>query len=266
MLKIGKTKEHLKLIVKDQHQVQQKIMWWGGVEEELPEGPFDLAYKVRSSNYRAVQGLSVEFRAFRLIVTQPIELPEAKYEVVDLRRNPVSFEEIRIGRLTWAEGLDNAKGSPRHELRHEDEFVIWTSPASPDELRAALRVVKPAKIYLMGVEPIKRNTEDFLTQLTGLAKFALKNKSGEVKLIEIAAATAQRETTVRLGLSWLEAGGHLKINELDEKLILSTGTKFADPYLQQELFTSVKGLLAETDAYRHQISTAPPENLFDFTW
>ena len=88
----------------------------------------------------------------------------------------------------------------------------------------------------------------------------------------LAAAAAQRETTIRLGLEWLGAGGHLKVDTLSPskgeeengELNLANSDGIANPYLQRELYIAVKGLLEETAAYRNYFSRADAESLFKF--
>ena len=97
-----------------------------------------------------------------------------------------------------------------------------------------------------------------------MAKFAISQRGGKVNVKELATATAQREATIRIGLGWLAAGGHLKVEEVSEELHLTNGDGIANPYLQRELYTTVKGLLEETAAYRDYFSRAATESIFKF--
>ena len=147
------------------------------------------------------------------------------------------MDELPFGTLIWAEGDDKAKGANRFDLYPADEFAIYTTPPSLVELRAALEVVKPKIIYLLGISPAAEKTDEFLSRLAGMAKFALNQRSGKINISELAAATAQREATIRMGLEWLGAGGHLKVEEENGELNLANGDGIANPYLQHELYT-----------------------------
>ncbi len=261
---MGRTREHRKLVISDQNQIRQEVIWWDGEREELPQGLFDLAYRLRPSTYRGEKRLSLEFQAFRSIEEKPIETFQLKFVTADLRKRPDAFDEASKNGLVWAEGSDQFKGKSRRELEQAEEFIIWTSPPSPAELRTAIEVVKPRKVYVFGVNPLRQTADEFLSRLAGLAKFAIRQRSGMVTLSELAAATAQREITVRLGLAWLTAGGHLSIIDKEDQLILSPGGITADRYLMQELFISVKGLIDEADAYRAHFVTAPVETTLEF--
>lgn len=261
---IGKTKEHLRLVVEDENGKAQSILWWGGAGEELPEtgSQIDIAYSVRASTFRGEKQVNATFEEFRVVAERAVEVRERRLEIRDWR-----LEKQRIGELgnllVWAEGNDKSKGKSRFELYPAEEFVIYTTPPSPAELRAALEIVKPRIVHVFGVSPAKEKTDEFLARLAGMAKFAINNKSGKVSVNELAAATAQRVNAARIGLEWLSAGGHVTAVPAEEAVLLSAGNGEANQYLQKELYLALKGILEETSAYREHFSRAKIENLFD---
>ncbi len=266
---IGKTKEHRRLNVEDKNGNTQSILWWNGADEELPEegSRFDIAYSLRASSYRGQKQVTLQFEEFRMVEEKPVEIRKSKIDIRDLRLESVSLltklQEQSPALQIWAEGADKAKGKNRYELTQADEFAIYTTPPSPAELRAALETVKPKTIYLFAISPAAEKTDDFLVRLAGMTKFAIQKREGRVKLTELAAATAHREATVRLGIAWLAAGGHLVIESDEDELRLAKGDGIANQYLQRELYTAVKGLLEETAAYRTHFAKADPKTLFD---
>jgi len=62
-------------------------------------------------------------------------------------------------------------------------------------------------------------------------------------------------------LEWLAAGGHIAVSDEGEAVLLSTGNGEANQYAQKELYVAVKGILAETAAYREYFSRANIEAL-----
>jgi single-stranded-DNA-specific exonuclease len=261
---IGKTKEHLRLTVEDQSGNVQSILWWGGVGEALPdsESKFDIAYSVRAAAFRGEKQINLTFEEFRVVEEKAIEVRERRLEIRDWRLESGKWKELE-NVLLWAEGAGKVKGKSRFELYSADELAIYTTPPSPAELRAALEVVKPKIVHVFAVSPVKERTDEFLARLAGMAKFAINNKGGKVSINELAVATAQRVSAVRIGLEWLAAGGHVTAVPEEEALALSAGSGEANQYLQKELYVAVRGILEETSAYRDYFSRAKIESLFD---
>jgi hypothetical protein len=127
---------------------------------------------------------------------------------------------------------------------------LWTTPASQEVLRAVLEKTAPEKVYLFAVDPGLDSLESFLKRLTGLIKSSLTTEDGWVKPSKLAAATAQREATVRAGLSWLEGQGHLVVLEGEsDDLHLAEGSRDTRRDLRQAT-AQLRALLQETAAYR----------------
>lgn len=253
---IGKTKEHLRLVVEDAGGEIASFLWWGGAGEELPptDSKFDIAYTLRATSYRGQRQVTLQFKEFRITEEKPIETRESKLDVRDMRLQPSTLN-LQPSTLIWAEGADKAKGKPRFELTEADELAIYTTPPSPAELRMALEVVRPKIIYVLAVPPAEEKTDDFLNRLAGLCKFALNKKEGKTTLHELAAAMAAREIAVHIGLQWLAAGGQLSVTIDEDIVLLSKETQEKNPYLQAELFTALRGVLNETTAYRKYFTT-----------
>ena len=258
---IGKTKEHLRLTVEDEDGQSQNILWWNGAGEELPTSgsKFDIAYRVRATTFRGQNQVALTFEEFRITQAPTIEVRPA-LEISDFRSNIEKFEEVNV--LTFAEGKDKAKGVDRYHLQPADEFALYTTPPSATELRNMLAIVKPQKIYVVGMAPQFENTalpkitDEFLTRLAGMTKFAINNKAGKVSVQELASATAQRENVIRIGLEWLAAGGHVTMAGEAEALTLSAGKGETNQYLQKELYVAIRGILQETVAYRDYFARA----------
>jgi single-stranded-DNA-specific exonuclease len=266
---IGKEKEHLKLRVEDEKGNLADILWWGGAGEEQPEegSVFDIAYSLRAASFRGEKQVSLQFEEFRVVREPSIELRKQQIEVVDYRLEPVSklaeIQEQAPGLQVWAEGADKDKGRARYQLQPANELVIYSSPASGQDLRAALEIVKPIKVYLFAVSPRQQKTDAFLSLLAGLTKFVINQRDGKVTMDELAGVTGQRDKAIQIGLEWLAAGGHVAIENQDGTAVLSRRGGGSDPYLQKELFIAVRGILEETAAYRTHFRRASLESLFD---
>ena len=253
---IGKEREHLKLRVEDESGHLADILWWGGAGEEQPEegSVFDIAYSLRASTFRGEKQISLQFEEFRVVKEPPIDLRKRQVEVVDYRLESAGalakLREQAPGLQIWAEGTDKDKGKTRYQLQPASELVIYSTPASAQDLRAALEAVKPEKVHLVAVAPQQEKTDAFLSRLAGLAKFVINQREGKVTLLELAGVTAQREKAVQIGLGWLAAGGHISLESQNGTVLLSRGKGESNPYLQKELFVAIRAILEETAAYR----------------
>jgi len=259
---IGKAKEHLRLTVEDEDGNTQGILWWSGAGENLPEGEskFDIAYSLRASTFRGQKQVTLQFEEFLITEEKPVEVKASKLDVVDLRLESGKWNEI-VNVLSWAEGADKSKGRSRFELLKADELVIYTTPPALADLRTTLEIVKPKKVYIFGVSPKPQKADEFLSQLAGMAKYVINNKTGKVSVKELAVATAQRESVIRIGLEWLAAGGHIAVSDEGEAVLLSAGNGEANQYVQKELYVAVKGILEETAAYREYFARANIESI-----
>lgn len=263
--KIGRGGEHIRLNVEDEGGNQQSVLWWNGGGEDMPEGKFDLAYSVRASTYRGERQLALEFVDFRVVEEAVVEVKSRKLEVIDLRGK--LEQSSRLAVQVFAEGEEKKKvnGLDRYSLKSTDELAIYTPPPGPSELKFILEQVRPQKVYLVAQNPPAEKADEFLSRLAGMAKFVIAKKGGETTISALASGTAQREATVRIGLEWLSAGGHVAARVGKDTVLLSIGSGEGNPYVRKELYIAVKGLLEETAAYRNYVATTQdPNSLFDF--
>jgi single-stranded-DNA-specific exonuclease len=289
---LGRTGEHLQMVFEDDQGNSQKAIWWGGGIEGLPDWltsgvPFDLAYTVRSKNYRGVQELQIEWLEARPRMGSSIDITakNRKIEVHDYRgaKQPLSvlkefydpqrmlvwaeavlkefYDPQRM--LVWAEADAHSKlievgvdAYDRYSLHQERELVIWTSPPSIQDLRAALEIVEPGIVHLFAIDPGMDRLEDFLRRLSGLVKYALRANQGQVGKSALAAGTAQQEITVKLGIGWLVSRGHTALlSEEGDELRLVEGDQVEKAELES-LTDDLKSLLVETIAFRSYYSRA----------
>jgi hypothetical protein len=116
-------------------------------------------------------------------------------------------------------------------------------------------------VYLFAVDPRMDQVEAFLKRLAGLVKHVLGGMQGQVRLADLAAATAQREVTVQKGLAWLAAGGHLTIQEENvEEIQIAPGGQVSQAQAGA-LATQLQVLLHETAAFRTYYTRADKEKI-----
>jgi single-stranded-DNA-specific exonuclease len=267
---IGRTHEHRRVHVEDAQQRTQAVFWWQGTEGALPQGTFDLAVSVRASDYSGRLEPQVEWLGARVREREVIDVSTTPaISVHDLRQAKDPHEILQdlireSGLQVWAE-VSKPLGLASHtrsQLRRSERLLIWTLPPGPREMQEALDRVQPREVVLFAHGPGLDETGAFLSRLAGLVKHVLGARGGQAALNELAAATAQRVSTVLAGLDWLEAHGQIAIIDRGDNLWqLALGNSQVDRERLLLARARVDALLVETDAYRKYASDAPAEAL-----
>ena len=155
--------------------------------------------------------------------------------------------------IVWREADTSINGATRNELSPATTLIIWTVPPGASEWQTALDAVEPRRLILFGQMPPEFTVTSFLQRLAGLAKFTIKQKGGVVTLSALAAALAQRATTVRYGLLWLQQAGKLGVTLGKNESVEFTETPIANPTQDlASLEKLIQSALAETLAYRKE--------------
>jgi single-stranded-DNA-specific exonuclease len=254
----GKNGEHLRLMVEDSSGVSRKVTWWQGAGSSLPEGRFDLAYTVHSSNFRGQSTVEIEWVAIRPIPESlPLRTQRPIQTIQDHRDklNPEAVLQTLLAQpdtLVYAEGEQTLRGRSvdRCRLLPAANLVFWSAPPSRKELLDILDQVAPRQIAYFGISATADKPEPFLNRLSGLVRFALKERGGRVTVPELSAGMGHREQTVRLGLSWLAARGHLSYEPDGQGGLLLKKDGINDPEAVARIEHDLNYMLQETAAYR----------------
>jgi single-stranded-DNA-specific exonuclease len=264
---IGRDGDHLQVIVKDEQDRTQRVIWWRGAGWPLPEGLFDLACVVRSSNYRGQVDIQVEWIDARPVESEAVQSTR-QISMIDQRDldHPLPVLQRMMeetSAVVWceAEAHNLIPSSDRCSLTNSDTLIIWTTPPGPFEFQQAVEMVRPKILVVFAIDPQESGAEGFLKRLAGLTKHVIEAKNGRADLAWLAAATAQRETSVRLGLRWLEQRGLISAGMLENGAIqIAPGTGSANAEAGQTV-SQLRKLLEETAAYRVYFKTAEKEHL-----
>ena len=269
---LGRTQEHRRLIVEDQHGSQQSVLWWYGAEMDVPRGQFDLAFSARANFFRGERQLQVVVEDVRVVEEAEVAGEVSGIEIIDLREDPAPAEQLnRIlkaypGVMVWGEGPVE-KSIPavgRDRLEEANTLAIWMVPPSTGVLLQAFKKVQPDRVVLFGNHPEMDALEPFLTRLAGLLKFVISNRGGGTRLVDLAAATAQTEAIVRLGIAWLEAKGALHVvNEAGGEIKIAAGAIEQRTASKEALAEDLGILLDETRLFREYYLKSPPETLLE---
>jgi single-stranded-DNA-specific exonuclease len=264
---VGRGKEHRILRMVDEAGASHTVVWWNAGTDEPPEGLVDLAYVARASSYKGTRELQVQLVALRTSEgAGPVEV--RSLEVIDHRHEPsprsVLDDILTGGDVTvWREADGEVDGVDRAKLAPCATLVIWTAPPGPDELRAGLETAQPQRVHLFAQDPGMDRPGPFERRLAGLVKHVLNARGGETSLSELAAATAQSEAAVRLGLQRLVVRGLILMTEgRDGRLTLTGGDNLPAPEVERtRVAARLHAALQETAAFRAHVRTADKDLL-----
>jgi single-stranded-DNA-specific exonuclease len=270
---LGRSGEHLAITVEDPEGHTHRLVWWQGAGWELPEGRFDLAFNLRATSYSGTREVQMEWVDARPGAAPVFGEPERpQVSVHDYRRRPQPVALLKKSikekeAVVWCEGEAGAKlaeaGIPSRDRRNLTpcrRLIIWTSPPGPDELKDALASSAPDEVVLFAIDPETAQPQNFITRLSGLLKYAVLEKGGQICLAELAAATAHREGSIHLGLSYLEENGHITTKEISPGCFTAAYGSSVPDHPKNSL-GALKALLKETAAYRSYYARADYEQL-----
>lgn len=283
---VGRASEHLALQLTGPNGETRRAMWWGGADFAaqfpLPEEPLEAVVTLRLTS--GPQPLQIEWLGYRrpaparpsgpaLMVSDfrreahplPALLKWLEQAAPDLSPRTPKEGDFSTGDgaevFIWAEGdarralaerLPGVMIGGRDEIPACRALAVWTSPPGASELADGLRRAGARQAALFAVDAGTDAPQAFLERLAGAARAALRTgRQDGVTLARLAAATAQRETAVRLGLGWLEAQGYVRLHWAEGQVYLSAGDSGEqDAARSAEMSARLRELLAETRAFR----------------
>ena len=257
---MGREAEHRLLTVKDEDGMVQRVVWWNGVGEPVPDGPFDLAFTVRASNFRGQEEVQVEWLDFRPLREPSVEIiPARPIAILDHRRQRDWLASLAgytnrsdAALLIWAEGPmpPGLQAVDRAHLQKAHSLVIASIPPGPQELQAALDLVQPERVILYGYDPGLDELQPFMARLLGLVKHTLNRLDGQTSLEQLAIAMAHRINTIQAGLDLAQTLSpiHYELLPGGRVLIQTSSDQNSVNRPQTQIF--LQSMLDETRAYR----------------
>lgn len=255
----GKTGEHRKLRAANANGVERELFWWGGAEEETPPEVFDAAFTLRAVTWRGQRQLNLELQDWRPAQTPaPLEVASL-LQWVDERAAADPLERLQAWQqqqpeaLLWAEGEHKSLPQARSRLALSpvETLLLWSTPPSQAALRQILEKTQPRRVIVFAQRPAALTAMDFVRQLAGLLKSALKRRAGLLTVEELASALGAAEAEVLSGLMWLEKQGKLLFSrEAGGSIRLQAVTLPAQEPANGPTFQRLQKNLQETEAYR----------------
>ncbi|MDP3450778.1 MAG: hypothetical protein Q8R87_09365, partial [Anaerolineaceae bacterium] len=257
---IGKTKEHMQLLIEDAQGQASKFLWWQSAGLPQPEGLFDLAFTARASTYKGQAQVQLEWLNFRPVETESLTLSSKKrknIEHLDYRRSSVSnaaLSEIisKYQPEVFGEGLETStiERKTRLELSPSESLIILTLPPSQAILDEIMLKVQPQRVFWFCSQQPENETEMVLKTTAQIIKQGFEQNQFKFILAEIAAALATTQEIVRLTILWMSARGLVTIQEDDAKSISLSQGGIANPSQQENFKKKIQKSMAETQAFR----------------
>ena len=277
--RIGRDGAHRRLLLQDEQERKQTVVWWRSADMELPSGPVDIAYTLGVNEYRGGRTPQLTLEAIRpaeeaarraAVAAGSADGPAAQCILHDLRRESVSVADLptfdsavwfaegtRLGDVPFQSRLEAAEAETGRAL------VLWSSPPSPELLDWLVERLAPSELYLIGRDTAEGQADAVLKQVAGMAKWSLGfgpereqrglDQDGLLPIDRLAARVGVTEEIIRCSLLWLEWRGLLRIQGWEggdvARIKPGSGREDNDTErapLQEEL----KELLAEMRAYR----------------
>jgi single-stranded-DNA-specific exonuclease len=252
---MGSRGDHLDLKIEDESGNEQRVVWWFGDIDALPQGRFDIAYTVRQNFFKGKHEALVEWLDARPVEGAIDLTKKSTYQVVDYRQYPDSATLLATAladyhdALIWSEADTTVTGVDRYNLHEAQTLIIWTVPPDVSTWKAALQTVQPERIILFGNTPKFKTVKDLITHIIGMVKYAQSQKNGLIHLSDLARLTGQSEQTVILCLNWIDAQTEITVQFVGDDVyqigIDPASKQATNPYNQR-----LQMRFAESQAYR----------------
>lgn len=269
----GVGNKHRRVTVEDARGESQVLTWWRGSEQPLPRGVFDLLVIPRINDYKGRRSLQLEWAGSRPTPGVAVEVGP-RFQVDDRRAEADPLAALPDSYRVWAEALAEDEMPCDADLlitRQSAErlppgaaLVIWTAPPGPQELAQMLEVTGVRRVIVAAQHTPRSTPRSFLVRLGGLVKYALRTYEGQVSVLELAAASGQREVTVRCGLDWLLARGQVRLEWADgDRARITTPGGTPDPDSLEAIQDAIRALLEEANAFRAYFRRADLGTFFE---
>ncbi|GAB6098627.1 single-stranded-DNA-specific exonuclease RecJ [Halanaerocella petrolearia] len=242
--------KHLNLTLDDGTD-RRSAVWWRAEPEKLGS-KVDLVYSLGINNWRGNRELQLVIEEV-INHTGQLEKRKINYELEDWRnwrqlgdslpdfKDPIYYYE-GIKDLSY-QNLIN-----RYQAENKETLVLLTCPPELRIIQDLVQKVEPKKLVLAYSEEDLESGTDFINKLAGLIKNVINSKRGKTDIYTLAALTAQKESTVALGLKYLQQQGLVELEFINPvNLLVKPGV---DKVRRSQVQDKLKTLLGETKAFR----------------
>lgn len=264
---LGRSGEHLRLVLEDTKGVRQEVLYWFAGNTPLPDFPIDLAYQLSVSTFRGERQVRLTWMGSQPTELPEIVIPQPAMAFLDCRaeKDPAAtLAKLREGNphlSIFAEGLS---GKPegcrtRLEISPSESLALWITPPSPAVLQTVLSKASPQRVYLFFLPGDVLTVQGLLQQLAGLVRFAIRTQR-TTTLPELGAVLGVPEGLIAQGLTWLERKGMIITEEVREEILIREGDG-SDRGEVKEVERVIESMLSEMDSCRRFLHQADVEHI-----
>lgn len=265
--RMGRDGTHRRLVLQDEKENKQPLVWFNGADVQLPEDPLDIAYTLNINEYKGERSLQLMYKDIRasgaepLTVTAPTlpdRLPD-RLPIHDLRGQSLELSSLppQDSAFWLAEGtrLGEVEFHSRLQARRCPKgrpLVVWSAPPSAEVLHWLVETLSPSEIWLVGRETGDDTLDGVLKNVAAMGKHALA-QDGRLPIDRLAARIGVTDAIVRHALFWLEAKRILWVIEWESgdvaRIAPGDGLTAGDVGLPEKQ-AELSELLAEMRAWR----------------
>lgn len=259
---LGSRGDHLDLRLADDDGNEQRVIWWFGDMNAIPDTKFDLAYTVRPNVFNGKREALIEWLDARISESELAFESKPTLTVLDYRHevDPLSrLAQIQADypdALVWREGTADVTGFDRFHLQEAQTLIVWSAPPDPFIWNAALTIVQPQTLIVFGQHVPFESPKDLLAQVGGLLKYAFSHKGGMITASELAALTGQTDQMIRACLKWFNAHTEFLVKPFSEDQYQVTDNHAPARTPDNMHAERVQAIAKETKEYRRYWRTA----------
>lgn len=279
---MGQNNNHLKMYVSKENSQVFDCVKWNTPDLDLPiNSELDLLFSLKLNTFNNNTNVQLMIEDIHSELLAKKEL-QSEIKILDHRnkKNIIVqvFDFIMSTKKTTAIYLENPALITQLKLPDEiktkifsvdnipydiEQLMFFDVPTSKNDFYEILKKTNAKLIHLMNFNISELSSENFISKLSGMLKYALSNLNGTVDIVRAAKALSVDEETVECALTLFEESEMIDLNKVDEN-------KFQISYLhpvelskikQNDLFSDLENNLHNINAFRDFYLNSPIEQI-----
>lgn len=266
--------KHKRLIIKQNNAKKNAIWWWSG-EKKVPEN-LNLIYHLDINRFRGQE--NIQLTVENILDTKKNMQSNINNDFLknlkirDYRnwreRNNIVNDLSEIGdAVYYQEGKNDSYYKPaidRYDIGENNKLVLLSFPPSLSILNDLIYNNEPSEIILAFNKKNLKEKESFIKRLTAIVKYILREKSGKLKINEIAVLTGELEITVEIALKYLKSSGFLNLEKIDENNYFIDISSQNEKVEKKIYKNKLKSLLKESRSFKKFLLKTEAEEILNY--